>query len=168
MRQIILIAHNLRSAHNVGSLLRTAEGLAVQKVYLSGYTPYPQMENDQRLPHIAKSSHKKISKTALGAEEQISCEHVDDIKALIKELKNHNYIICALEQSAKSTPLTSYVPTDKTALIVGREVEGIEPEILAIVDKILQIKQQFRQLFSWRRHKYSFFYLTSFWSDPIL
>ena len=66
MRDIILIAHNLRSCHNVGSLLRTAEGLGVQTVYLTGYTPYPLELGDTRLPHIATKLHKQIDKTALG------------------------------------------------------------------------------------------------------
>ncbi|MGZ6005091.1 MAG: TrmH family RNA methyltransferase [Candidatus Saccharimonadales bacterium] len=139
MRQIILIAHNLRSAHNVGSLLRTAEGLGVDKVFLSGYTPYPKMTDDIRLPHITRSSHHKISKTALGAETMIPNQHIDDIDALIKVLKSQGYAICALEQNPISVDLPDYQPTDKTVLIVGREVEGIEAEILDQADHILQI-----------------------------
>jgi 23S rRNA (guanosine2251-2'-O)-methyltransferase len=69
MRDIILIGHNLRSCHNVGSLLRTAEGLGISKVYLTGYTPYPipTDSEDGRLPHEARKLHKQIQKTALGA-----------------------------------------------------------------------------------------------------
>jgi 23S rRNA (guanosine2251-2'-O)-methyltransferase len=66
MRQLILIAHNLRSTHNVGSILRTAEGLGVTEVYLTGYTPYPETPNDERLPHLARKIQAQIQKTALG------------------------------------------------------------------------------------------------------
>ena len=54
MTKLAVIAHNMRSIHNVGSLLRTADGLGVDLVYLSGYTAYPAKDNDERLPHLAK------------------------------------------------------------------------------------------------------------------
>jgi tRNA G18 (ribose-2'-O)-methylase SpoU len=53
LMKIVLVVHNVRSAHNVGSLLRSADGLGVEKVYLTGYTPYPRQKNDGRLPHLA-------------------------------------------------------------------------------------------------------------------
>ena len=68
MQKICFIAHNIRSAHNIGSLLRTADGLGIRHVYMSGYTPYPKQPNDARLPHIADKASKLIHKTALGAE----------------------------------------------------------------------------------------------------
>jgi len=52
MRTIVVIAHDIRSTHNVGSLLRTCEGLGVSAMYLTGYTPYPSTTDDDRLPHI--------------------------------------------------------------------------------------------------------------------
>ncbi len=139
MRDIVLIAHNLRSAHNVGSLLRTGEGLGVSKIYLSGYTPYPKLKGDARLPHIANKVHNQISKTALGAEGQSNIEHSSDIFQLISDLQGQNYLICSLEQAPKSESLPTFKPPDKIALIIGREVEGIEPEILNVSQKILQI-----------------------------
>ena len=51
-RDIVLIANDIRSTHNVGSLFRTAECLGVTKLFLTGYTPYPSLENDPRLPHL--------------------------------------------------------------------------------------------------------------------
>ncbi len=139
MRQLVLIAHNLRSAHNVGSLFRTAEGLGVGKLYLSGYSPYPLSPNDERLPHLAQKIDRQIAKTALGAEESIDWQYRSDINALLNDLKNQGFVIAALEQSPYSTKLTGFQPPDKLVLIVGRETEGIEPEILAVCDHILEI-----------------------------
>jgi tRNA G18 (ribose-2'-O)-methylase SpoU len=139
MRSIILIAHNLRSAHNVGSLLRTADGLGVDKVYLTGYTPYPLADNDERLPHLAIKLDKQINKTALGAEKMITWEHDDDILGLLAKLRSNNYQIAALEQASKSISLPKFKAPDKIALIVGREVEGLEPEVLAAADAVLEI-----------------------------
>lgn len=138
-RQLVLIAHNVRSCHNVGSLLRTADGLGVNKVYLTGYTPYPTQKGDKRLPHLSAKIQKQIDKTALGADKTVEWEHQSDIFALIKDLKRQEYTLTALEQADNSIALNQYKPESKTALIVGREVEGIEPEVLEIVDKILEI-----------------------------
>ena len=138
MKELIIIAHNLRSAHNVGSLLRTAEGLGV-KVVLCGYTPYPQLVPDDRLPHLAAKIHKQISKTALDAELQPFWRRHVDIETLITELKNTGYTITALEQTTSSIPLPDYAMPEKLALIVGREVEGIEPVVLKLCDQAVVI-----------------------------
>jgi len=139
MRSVILIAHNLRSCHNIGSLLRTAEGLGVDKVILSGYTPYPHIKNDKRLPHIANKLHKQIHKTALGAEDTQTWELSTVIEATILALKDQGYTVAALEQTAASMPLPDFAPPGKVALLVGREVEGVEPEIVAACDLSLEI-----------------------------
>jgi 23S rRNA (guanosine2251-2'-O)-methyltransferase len=136
---LILIAHNLRSCHNVGSLLRTAEGLGVHKVYLSGYTPFPVIANDPRLPHIAHKIDAQIHKTALNAEHSQPWVHVEDVLQLVVGLKEQGYVIAGLEQSANSQSIPDYQASSKVALIVGREVEGIEPEVLAVCDAVLEI-----------------------------
>jgi len=139
MIQIVLIAHNLRSTHNVGSLLRTAEGLGVQEVILSGYTPYPLKDGDDRLPHLAAKLDKQIAKTALGAEKSPFWRQTVDITEAIKDLKTRGFTIAALEQTDDSQALPTFKAPDKIALLVGREVEGIEKEILHICDIALEI-----------------------------
>ena len=139
MRSLLLIAHNVRSAHNVGSLLRTADGLGVQTVFLTGYTPYPVEANDKRLPHIAEKVERQIHKTALGAEKTVGWKHEEDIFGLIDKLKRDGFKIAALEQADGSVKLPSFTPTDSIALIVGREVEGIETDIVKQADIILEI-----------------------------
>lgn len=139
MRDLILIAHNVRSCHNVGSLLRTAEGLGVTRVFLTGYTPYPLRAGDTRLPHLAAKIHRQIQKTALGAELSQPWEQTDDIAPLLKKLRSEGYIIAAVEQAPGAASLPAFQPPDKLALIAGREVEGIEPEVLKRCDHILEI-----------------------------
>jgi tRNA G18 (ribose-2'-O)-methylase SpoU len=139
MRQIALVAHNLRSCHNVGSLLRTAEGLGVSKVLLSGYTPFPKIAYDKRLPHEAAKLHRQIHKTALGAEELIAWEHTDDVFQALADLKQQGFMVLALEQTKNSHKLPGFEPPDKVALLIGREVEGIEPTVLAACDAALEI-----------------------------
>lgn len=139
MTELILIAHNLRSSHNVGSLLRTAEGLGVRQVWLTGYTPYPLAKHDSRLPHLAHKTDAQIAKTALGAERLIRWEHAEEIKPVLKAVRQEGYTVAALEQAAGAQVLPEYRPPRKLALIVGREVHGIEPELLAACDTLLEI-----------------------------
>lgn len=139
MTDIIIIAHNLRSTHNVGSLLRTAEGLGVSRVYLTGYTPYPEQENDDRLPHIRQKLTTQISKTALGSEQSDFWAHTDNVFACIENLKHAGYTLAAVEQASSAILLPEYKVPKKIALLIGRETEGIENEILNVCDQILEI-----------------------------
>ena len=139
MLKIALIVHNVRSAHNVGSILRSADGFGIDRVFLTGYTPYPHADNDVRLPHIAKRASSKIAKTALGAEESVKWKYCSDIKALLRQLRNQGFIIAALEQTAESANLADFQPRQPTALIVGSEVGGIYKNILLAADSKVSI-----------------------------
>lgn len=139
MRKIVLIVHNVRSAHNVGSILRTADGLSTKAVYLTGYTPYPPSPNDQRLPHLAQKTGRQIRKTALGAEATVRWQHEPDITKAMNKLRAAGYLIYALEQTTRSVNLAEAKPPAKLALIVGSEVGGLDKKVLALCDLRLQI-----------------------------
>jgi len=143
--ELVLIINNVRSAHNVGALLRTADGLGVDEVWLTGYTPYPLAKNDRRLPHLAHKTNRQIAKTALGAEKSVHWQHADDIMGVITELKRAGYTVAALEQTAESIKLPAFKPPDRLALLVGREVEGLEAEVLEICDLVLEIPMSGRK-----------------------
>jgi 23S rRNA (guanosine2251-2'-O)-methyltransferase len=139
MTKIVLIVHDIRSTHNVGSLLRTADGLGVDRVFVTGYTPYPKITGDERLPHIAEKLTKQIHKTALGAENNVKWDHYSDIYTLISKLKQQEYVIIALEQHKDATLLPDFKTNSNIALLVGREVEGIDPELITLCDSIIEI-----------------------------
>ena len=137
MPKIVLILHNIRSTHNVGSIFRTAEGLGVSKIILSGYTPYPTLPNDTRLPHIREKLTAQIHKTALGAEQMVPFEYTDTLD--LGTLTLAGYRVVALEQSPRSVNLRDYTPPPKIALLLGEEVHGIPPELLAQCQDITEI-----------------------------
>jgi 23S rRNA (guanosine2251-2'-O)-methyltransferase len=139
MFRTVLVIHNVRSSHNVGSLLRSADGFGVEKVYITGFSPYPALRNDDRLPHIAEKTGRQINKTALGAEQSVSWERVENIKDAVAKLKNTGYEIAALEQSSKSQNLVGFKPRKIIALIVGNEVEGLDGQSLELADVHLEI-----------------------------
>jgi 23S rRNA (guanosine2251-2'-O)-methyltransferase len=139
MREIVLVAHNIRSTYNVGSLLRTADGLGMSKVIFSGFTPYPIQNNDPRLPHIASKMATQIHKTALGAENSVDWETSNKLPVLLKNYQRTGYEIVALEQTPKAIDLNNYVPATKIVLIVGSEVGGIDKDTLELATTHLRI-----------------------------
>jgi 23S rRNA (guanosine2251-2'-O)-methyltransferase len=139
-RDIVVIAHDIRSTHNVGSLLRTCEGIGVSHMYFTGYTPYPRLDSgDTRLPHIADKLTQQIHKTALDAETLVPWSHLELVEACISSLKADGFAVVALEQSQDSVPLPQYDAPTKVALLLGREVEGIEPELVQLCDTTIEI-----------------------------
>ncbi|MDP3954174.1 MAG: TrmH family RNA methyltransferase [bacterium] len=149
--EIYLILNNIRSAYNVGSIFRTADGAGVKKIYLCGITPTPGGPQYQ----VSSSKYQagdKISKTALGAEKIVPWEYHAQAWRLLSKLKNKNekLKIIALERFDKLTAsklkvknlfkykLSSLVPSP-LALMVGNEVRGLSPKILEYVDDIIEI-----------------------------
>ncbi len=139
MPEITVVAHNIRSTHNVGAIFRTAEGFGVSKIILSGYTPFPRLPHDPRLPHLAEKITKQIHKTALDAEHLVPFEYY----ATLDEWLDQNKLpLIALEQAASSIPLADFKPAEKFALLLGEEVEGIEARYLSACQSILEIPMQ--------------------------
>lgn len=137
MPRIIVIAHNIRSTHNVGSIFRTCEGFGVTELILSGYTPYPSHDNDPRLPHIANKLTAQIHKTALGAESIVpfSYQPVPDIHSF----KDQNYRIVGLEQDPRAIMLRDYHAPDNIVLLLGEEVDGIDSDLRTLCDDLIEI-----------------------------
>ena len=140
-RNIVLILDNIRSSHNVGSIFRTAEGLGVSKIYLCGITPYPEVLNDKRLPHLILRTTNKIDKTALGSTKLISYDYCSDSYELINKLKNDGFKIVSLEQDQRSKYLDqTKIESKKIALVIGNEVNGVDLKILDLSDLIVEIR----------------------------
>ncbi len=137
MTEIVLIAHNIRSTHNVGAIFRTAEGFGISKIILSGYTPYPSLPGDKRLPHISAKLTDQIHKTALGAEELVPFEYQEqpDLEAL----KSDGYRIVGLEQDKRSVMLPDYQAPAKLALLLGEEVHGLTDDLRDACDDLIEI-----------------------------
>lgn len=136
MPEITLLLHDIRSTHNVGSIFRTAEGFGVKEIVLSGYTPYPQLKNDSRLPHLANKLTKQIHKTALGAEGMVPFSRYETIEEF---LAGNSLPILALEQDDTSVSIQNYTPPDNFILLLGEEVKGIDTDLLKKCDIILEI-----------------------------
>ena len=133
----LIIIHNIRSSYNVGAILRTAEAFGLKSVIISGYSPYPKIPNDNRLPHIVSKLTNQIKKSSLGAEEMLKIKHYDNPP--VEELKKLDYEIIGLEQNKDSIVLSSFRPTKKWALIWGEEVNGIDEKLINQCDPLVEI-----------------------------
>jgi len=137
MPEIIVIAHNIRSTHNIGAIFRTCEGFGVSKIIICGYSPYPKLPNDTRLPHLSEKLTAQIHKTALDAETMVPFEYqeIPDIENLRKQ----GYRVVGLEQDKRSVMLPKYKKPEKIALLLGEEVNGITDEMRDQCDDLIEI-----------------------------
>ncbi len=132
--RIVVLLHNIRSLHNVGSIFRTADGAGVEKLFLCGITPAP-------LDRFGKY-RQEMEKVALGAEKTVPWESAKSTASLLKRLKKEGWTIVALEQANNSisyTQVCARVKGKKVALVLGAEVEGLSVSILKLVDYIAEI-----------------------------
>lgn len=120
---MIVIAHDIRSLHNIGSIFRNAAAFGVEKLYLTGFTATPP--------------RKEIAKVALGAEDLVPWE-AGIIEQVIPDLKAQGYTVYALETGVGARDLAQ-ANDDKLALILGNEVAGVDAATLALVDGKLEI-----------------------------
>lgn len=145
--KMTLVLDNIRSTYNVGAILRTADGFGVSKVILSGYTP--RVHDTNLLPHLREKLDHEIHKTALGAEDMLDIYSSDDIKSELIKLREQGWQIVGLEnniQNAKliqsTDPKLTEVLSDKVALVLGEEVNGIDYSLHDIIDLFIEIPMQ--------------------------
>ena len=137
MPEIVVIAHNIRSTHNIGSIFRTCEGFGVSKIIISGYSPYPRLPHDTRLPHLVDKLTAQIHKTALEAETMVPFEYQENPD--INLLRSQGFIIVGLEQDKDSISLKEYRTSQKIALLLGEEVNGIPDNLRNQCDQLIEI-----------------------------
>lgn len=116
-RPVSVLLHDVRSAHNVGSVIRTADAFRIGEVLLSGFSPNP--------------SDKKVHKTALGAEDTVPWRHLDDVHAELTKMKAEGVTIAALELTDASVDIRDLPQiAGPILLIAGNEVDGVPQWIL--------------------------------------
>jgi len=126
---ISILLDNLRSAENVGSIFRTANGAGVAHIYCCGTTPSPE--------------HARVRKSSLGAEMETSWSYHTNSLDIVNELQNNGYHLVALESTPDSKSLMDYAidyqPQQHLILILGNEVSGVDPEVLSRANSVIHI-----------------------------
>ena len=128
-KPISVLLDDIRSANNVGSIFRTADGFALEHVYLCGITATPP--------------HRDILKTALGATQSVSWSHHEDAEALVKKLRGDGAQVHCLEQTEQSTLLRDFVApaAHPLVIVVGNEVNGVSQAVIDASDGTIEIEQ---------------------------
>ena len=122
---LTVVADNVRSAFNAGGIFRTADFFGVERLILCGYTPGP--DNPQ------------VKKTALGADESVHWEHAGDIRDVIDRLHAEGYTVYALETVDGAADISTVTPSFPCALLLGNERFGLDPDVVAAADAVLEI-----------------------------
>ena len=126
---LILVLDNIRSGLNVGSIFRTADAFALEKLVLCGITSQPP--------------HREILKTALGSTDSVAWEYVENAAEAVQALKKAGVIVYAVEQTTHKTWLQEFqaTPGQAYAFVLGNEVDGVSEAALALCDGALEIPQ---------------------------
>jgi len=122
---IFALLDNVRSAHNVGAIFRTSEGVLLQKLFLCGITPVPPK--------------KEILKTALGAEELVPWEYCEDAVEAVKKLKNEGVKIIAVELAYEAVRYDKMDFEFPICLVFGNEVNGISDDLMQFADDAIYL-----------------------------
>jgi tRNA G18 (ribose-2'-O)-methylase SpoU len=127
--RIAVLLDNIRSAWNVGSILRSADGFGFSHAFLCGITP--------------SAANEAVKKTSLGAEDSVPWSGHKDAVRLVQGLKAEGWKVQALEEDSRGVDIrhatsVAYV-TEPMVLIVGNEVTGVDPGLLDLCDEILSI-----------------------------
>ena len=127
---LVVVLDDVRSMHNVGSVLRTADAFRLEAVWMCGITGTPP--------------HAEIHKTALGAEDSVDWRYFDTAIEAVKRLKEEGVEVFAVEQAEGSTMLQEFRrdPSRRYAIVLGNEVKGVHQEVIDLCDGCLEIPQQ--------------------------
>lgn len=126
---LIVILDNIRSLHNIGSVFRTADAFLLEKIILCGISCTPP--------------HPELHKTALGAEDTVVWEYVEDTVNVVKNLQANDYFVYAVEQAHESISLNNLIldKTKKYAIVLGNEVKGVQQLVVDCCDSCVEIPQ---------------------------
>ena len=127
---LTVVLDDVRSMHNVGSVLRTADAFRVSEVVLCGITGTPP--------------HPEIHKTALGAEDSVSWRHCSSAVEAVEALRSEGVIVLSVEQAEGSTMLPTFQPEAgrRYAVVLGNEVKGVHQEVIDASQGCLEIPQR--------------------------
>lgn len=122
---VSVLLENVRSLYNVGAFFRTADAVALEKLYLAGITGHPPQ--------------KMIAKTALGAEESVPWEKTPDARSQVLALRSRSCEIAAIETSVHAVDLFDWQPRFPLCVLFGHETDGLTPELAALADTHVRI-----------------------------
>ena len=126
-----IIANDIVSPLNVGSLFRLCDALGIEKLYLCGNTPTPP--------------NNRITKTARSTEKHVTSLTEENTEQVVNNLKEKSFLIVSLEITSQSIALNSVefqrlIRKDKpVCMIIGSEKKGVNQKLLSLSDVTVHI-----------------------------
>jgi tRNA G18 (ribose-2'-O)-methylase SpoU len=119
-RELIVACAPMRSNVNISSVARTASACAVERLVLTGNVTL-------------------ISKIARDGAEELDISIHRSLAPILRKLRSDGYRLVGLEQTTNSTSMHSYSFERRSVLVVGNERTGLTPEILELLDDVVEI-----------------------------
>lgn len=121
-----VLLHNLRSAHNVGSILRSSDCFGISRVHVSGYTPGPE--------------HAGVSAAAMGAEAYVPLRRWESWRECLVDFRAQGPgLVVAIETGSESVLLGQMRWSERVLFVLGNEELGVPGPLLADCDRRVQI-----------------------------
>ena len=125
MKKLYIVIDNIRSAYNVGSIFRTADGVGNTTIYICGIAPTPE--------------HIIVAKTSLGSTDSVEWKYFKTTKEAIEDLKKQNIPVFAVEITDTAKLYCDFKYPEICALVLGHETEGVSRHILKICDDAIYV-----------------------------
>lgn len=117
---LVIVMENVEDPHNIGAVLRTADSVGVQDIYVI---------------NTLIAAHEFRKKRSSGsADKWLTVKHFDSVESCVAELRKRGLQIWATHLGASAESLYSLDLTQPVALVFGRERGGLSDEILKYCD----------------------------------
>ena len=126
---LIVVASLVDKIPNLAGLARTCEVLGAEALTLA----------DARVV-----KHRDFTSVSVTAERWLPVRQVpiDGLRAYLERLRREGYALVGLEQTRGAASLDDFEWAPKTALVLGREREGVDADVLAMLDECVVIPQR--------------------------
>lgn len=122
---LYVVLDNFKSAYNVGTIFRLADALLIKKIFLCGTTIVPP--------------NHKLKTTSRGTERWVPWEYAVSTVDVVKKLKSNGVSVVCAEITEESEDYMTFLPSFPLCLVLGREFDGVSPEVLDLADSVVSL-----------------------------